>query len=105
MSRPARIEIADFGPCGDTLLLAEYDAEVDTIRVNGRALERVRAERGALEAELFMASAVAHEAFHRAQPNASEAAVHAHVRAATGSDPRRFETFVRVRCDRRDVEP
>jgi hypothetical protein len=95
LSRRPHIEIVDFGACGGVLLLAEYDAECDTIRVNARAVERVRAAAGAAQAAFFIESAIAHERFHRTHPDASEAAVHEYVRAVVGGDPLRFEAYVR----------
>ena len=95
MKRPLQIELVDFGDSGGMLLLAEYDAEGDTIRVNARAVERVHSSAGAVQAALFIESAIAHERFHRAHPQASEAAAHEHVRALFGGEPRRFEAWVR----------
>jgi hypothetical protein len=95
MDRSPQIEIVDLGDSGRVLILAEYDAECDTIRVNARAVERVRLAAGAAQADAFVTCAIAHESFHRAHPDASEAAVHEHVRAVIGGEPRRFEAFVR----------
>ena len=93
--RPPQIELVDFGDSGGVLLLAEYDAECDTIRVNARAVERVRASAGAAQAALFIECAIAHERFHRAYPDASEVAAHEHVRRTIGGEPLRFEAWVR----------
>jgi hypothetical protein len=97
-SRPSdtpHIEFVDFGDSGGVLLLAEYDAECDTIRVNARAVERVRSVAGAAEAAAFVACALAHERFHRASPAASEAAANEQVRITLGGEPLRFETYLR----------
>ena len=93
-SREPSVTIVDFGSSA-AWLLAEYDAECDTIRVNARAVERIRSSAGAAEAAAFVACAIAHERFHRAHPQASEAAAHDYVRAVTDGDPLRFEAYVR----------
>ena len=77
------------------MLLAEYDVETDTIRINARAVEVVRASAGSAEAEAFVGCAIAHERFHRAYPEATETVAHAHVRRTTGCDPLRFEAYIR----------
>jgi hypothetical protein len=89
-----RIELADLGEWGAATLVAEYDPEDDAIRVNARAVARVRAALGDAEAERFVACAVAHERAHRADPRASEAEAHAFARAACGVDPRRYEALL-----------
>lgn len=93
-SRP-QVELVDFGDAGVSLL-AEYDSENDTIRINARAVARVRSSAGSAQAEAFVACAVAHERFHRDDPQASEAAAHEHVRRTIGGEPLRFEAYVRV---------
>jgi len=89
------IEICDLGTWGATTLAAEYDGECDAIRVNARAVERVRAALGGAAAAAFVDCAVAHERFHRTHPRASEADAHAFARAHTGTDPRAFEAVLR----------
>ena len=93
MSEP-RIEIADLGTWGGVKLLAEYDAEDDTIRVDARAVERVRAILGDAEAERFIACAVAHERYHRAYPQATEEDAHRFAAATCDLEPRRFEALL-----------
>ena len=73
-----RVDVVDFGDAADAAgLVAEFDAEANAVRVNARAVARVRALLGAREAERFVVCAVAHERHHRADPQASEAAAHA----------------------------
>ena len=103
MTREPRVEIVDLGRWSGAALLAEYDAACDTIRINARALARVRTAGGAHAAERFIAAALAHERFHRAHPGADEAAVHAHVRELTGDDPVRYEKLVRCVQPAEDV--
>jgi hypothetical protein len=86
--------LADFG-AGAVRLLAEYDPEGDVVRVNARAVERVRAAKGEAEAARFVCCALAHEAFHRANRSASEAEAHAFARRCCGADPRAFEALLR----------
>ena len=71
------VQIADLGDWGAVTLAAEYDAEKDVIRVNARAVARVRSTLGEAAADRFVACAVAHERFHRAHPDATEAQAHA----------------------------
>lgn len=94
MSEP-RVEIADLGRWGAAALLAEYDAQDDAIRVNARGVARVRAVFGEVGARYFVAYAIAHERFHRARPEASEADAHAYARAVCGVNGRRFEQAIR----------
>jgi hypothetical protein len=89
------IEVCDLGDWGAVSLLAEYDPVGDAIRVNVRAVKRVRAALGDAAAEQFIACAVAHERFHRAHPGASECAAHEYARATSGADPRAFEAVLR----------
>ena len=89
--------VCDLGAWGAAALLAEYDAHDDAVRVNVRAVERVRAALGEAAAASFIACAVAHERFHREHPGAGEAAAHAAAYAACGEDPRSFEAAVRLR--------
>jgi hypothetical protein len=89
------VEICDLGTWGATTLAAEYDAECDAIRVNARAVERVRVALGDAAAAAFIDCAVAHERFHQSHPNASEAEAHAFARARAGTDPHAFEAVLR----------
>jgi hypothetical protein len=91
------VEIVSLGTWATAALLAEYDCERDTIRVDANAVEAVRSALGDEEAARFVAFAVAHERFHRMHPRATEDAAHAHARAATGADARRYEAIVRAR--------
>ena len=94
MNEP-RIEVADLGTWGDAALLAEYDAQDHAIRVNARAVERVRTLLGDAEAERFIACAIAHERYHRAHPYASEDDARRHAATVCGIEPGRFETLLR----------
>jgi hypothetical protein len=85
------IEIADLGAWGSATLVSEYDAEEDAIRVNARAVARVRRALGDAAAASFVALAIAHERFHRAHPGASERDATVHAERATNVDARRFE--------------
>ncbi|MBD5655932.1 MAG: hypothetical protein IAI50_12240, partial [Candidatus Eremiobacteraeota bacterium] len=76
-------------------LLAEFDVEVDAIRVSARAVRRIRAMLGEEEARRFVTCAIAHERRHRSHPHATENEAHAAARDATGVDPRRYETVLR----------
>jgi len=78
------------------LLAAEYDAEHDRVRVNSVAVARVRVSLGKAAADAFVRCAIEHERFHREHPRASETEAHAHVRAACGDDPQRFEAVLRA---------
>jgi hypothetical protein len=86
--------LADLGR-GAGRLLAEYDAENDTIRVNASAVERVRAALGDEEARTFVRCALAHEAYHREYPGGSEDQARAFVRRSCGIDPSRYEALLR----------
>jgi hypothetical protein len=88
------LSIVDFGE-GAARLLAEYDPECDAIRINARAVERVRAALGEAEAARFVRCALAHEACHRADPKASEGDAHAFARRCCGADPRAYEALLR----------
>jgi len=89
------IEMADLGNWVPAALAAEYDAERDAIRVNVRAVARVRAARGEAAARAFVGYAIAHEQFHRSHPHASEAQAHEHARARTGWSRDAFEAVLR----------
>jgi aldehyde:ferredoxin oxidoreductase len=89
------VEICNLGACDPPVLIAEYDAERDAIRVNARAVDRVRRTLGEAAATQFVACAVAHERFHREHPRAGEAAAHAYARSASGADPHAFEEVLR----------
>jgi hypothetical protein len=92
-----RVEIVALGEAAWTAgVLAEYDAETDTIRVDARAVACVRARLGVDEAERFVAAAVAHERHHRAFPHDGEECAHAAAQRASGSDPRHFEAALRA---------
>jgi hypothetical protein len=90
-----KLEIVSLGTWGAARLLAEYDPEDDAIRVDAEAVERVRSALGVAEAARFVRCAVAHECWHRAHPDATEAQAHAFARAVSGADPRDYETIVR----------
>jgi hypothetical protein len=85
------VEIADLGSWGAATLVSEYDPEGDVIRIDARAIARVRRALGDAEAEAFVALAIAHERFHRAHPQASEREAVAYAERATDVDARRFE--------------
>jgi hypothetical protein len=89
------VQIADLGDWGAVTLAAEYDAEKDVIRVNARAVARVRSTLGEAAADRFVACAVAHERFHRAHPDATEAQAHAFALTESGVDPGAFEAVLR----------
>jgi hypothetical protein len=89
------VEVCDFG-AGCARLLAEYDAERDAVRVNRGAVEHVRRLRGEAEAARFVRCALAHELFHRAHPQASEADARAHACGASGGDPAFYEALLRA---------
>lgn len=88
------VAIVDFGE-GAARLLAEYDPECDAIRVNARVVARIRAALGEAEAARFVWCALAHEVYHRAEPDASEDGAHAFVRRCCGADPRAYEAVLR----------
>jgi hypothetical protein len=88
------VAIVDFGE-GAARLLAEYDVQGDAIRVNARAVARVRAVLGAQEAERFVRYAVAHESCHRANRRASEEEAHAFARQTCGVDAAAYERALR----------
>jgi hypothetical protein len=85
------IEFADLGSWGAATLVSEYDPEGDAIRIDARAVARVRRALGDAAAESFVALAIAHERFHRAHPHASERDAAAHAERATSVDARLFE--------------
>ncbi len=89
------VAIVDLGAWGAASLLAEYDPEDDAIRVNARAVAAIRAALGPAEAGRFVACAVAHERFHRAHPEASEAEAREAARLATGGDARVYAQVLR----------
>jgi hypothetical protein len=89
------IEVCDLGDWGAASLLAEYDRACDAIRINARAVARVRATLGDAMAARFVECAVAHERFHRDNPEAGEREAHAHAHARCGIDPRAFESVLR----------
>jgi hypothetical protein len=89
------VEVCNLGSSDPPVLVAEYDAERDAIRVNARAVDRVRRKLGEAAATQFVACAVAHERFHRAHPRATEADAHAYARSAAGADPHAFEEVLR----------
>jgi len=90
------VELADLGDWGTATLVAEYDPAADVIRVDARAVNVVRRELGEAEARRFVRVAVAHEAYHRADPHATEAQAHAAAQAAGGGDPRAYEAVLRA---------
>ena len=88
------IEIVDLGDWGAATLVSEYDPQDDTIRINARAVARVRSDLGDAGARRFTTVAIAHECHHRAFPHASEAQAHAAAREVTGIDPALFEALL-----------
>jgi hypothetical protein len=90
------VVFADLGRWGGSRLLAEYDPEADAIRIDARAVERVRRGLGEDAARRFIAYALEHERFHRAHPRAREAEAHAAAERATGSARGDFETALRA---------
>ena len=86
------VRYEDFGAAP---LIAEYDAERRTIRVNARLVERMRARGGDSAARALIVCAVAHEMHHARHPEATEEEVHTHVRTVTGYDPRVLEAMLR----------
>jgi len=95
MRRDLRVSIESLGTWGSARLVAEYDPESETIRVDARAVENVRRSAGDAEARRFIACAVAHELAHRAIAGRSEDEAHAVAARACGTDPRSFEALVR----------
>ncbi len=91
-----RFELANLGAWGAARLLAEFDPESSTIRVDAAAFVRVRARLGRAAAEAFVAYAFAHERFHVRHPAGSEADAHAFARAQSGVDPSCFEAALRA---------
>jgi hypothetical protein len=86
----------DLGRWGGARLIAEYDPEADAIRIDRRAFERVRSSLGEDAARRFVAYALEHERFHRANPRASEAQAHAAAERAGGSARAVFEAALRT---------
>jgi hypothetical protein len=80
---------------GEAPLIAEYDAQRQTIRVNKRMVERMRARYGEAAASDLVRCAVAHERYHAEHPGCSEAEAHAFAYAQTQCDPRLIEAAVR----------
>jgi hypothetical protein len=85
------IVVEDFGWAP---LIAEYDAQEDSIRVNARIVDRMRALCGEAAALALIACAVAHETYHARHPNSTEAQAHAYAHAVTGHDPHRIEAML-----------
>lgn len=81
---------------GESPLIAEFDAEQGTIRVNAGVIERVRARFGEAAAQALVTCAIAHERYHAAHPGCSEAAAHTFARAQTQFDPRALEEMARA---------
>ncbi len=86
----------DLGRWGQARLLAEYDPEADAIRIDLRAVERVRESLGEHAARSFVAYALEHERFHRANPRAGEAEAHAAAETATGVARSAFDAVLRA---------
>ncbi|HTV73538.1 MAG TPA: hypothetical protein VME66_07540 [Candidatus Acidoferrales bacterium] len=82
-------------PMGAAPLIAEYDAQQQTIRVNARIVERVRVRYGESAAQDLVRCAIAHESYHTQHPDASEAAAHAFARAQARCEPRILEELAR----------
>jgi hypothetical protein len=81
---------------GESPLIAEFDAEEQTIRVNARVVERIRARFGETAARALVACAIAHERYHAEHPGCSEQAAHAFAFAQTHCDPHLFERMIRT---------
>ena len=100
-----RVEIADIGHWSPVLLIAEYDAHRRVIRINARAVERLRKRRGEDAARALCAAAIAHELAHLEvqqhhprtprERSAIESAVNAHATATYGLDGTWFEQLLR----------
>ena len=90
------VEIAPLGGWGGAAPLAEYDAEADTVRIDARALQRIRDRLGERGAHAFVTYAVAHETFHRLRPNAGEADAHRYARAVSKASREAFEMALRA---------
>ncbi len=88
------IEFADLGEWAGATLVAEYDPEDDAIRIDRRAVARIRTLLGEAECERFIACAIAHERYHREHPAASEAETLAWAARASGSDSARYATVL-----------
>ena len=80
---------------GEAPLIAEYDAERQTVRVNARMVERMRAHHGEAAASDLIRTAVAHERFHAEHPGCTEAEAHAFAFAQTQCDPHALELMLR----------
>jgi hypothetical protein len=80
---------------GEAPLIAEYDAERQTIRVNARMVERMRVRHGEAAARDLIGTAVAHERFHSEHPGCTEEAAHIFASAQTQCDPRALEVMLR----------
>lgn len=91
LDQDVRIVIESFGAA---TLIAEYDAERKTIRLNARILASMRARFGEAAAQELLLCALAHEYRHALYSNASEEEAHAYARLVTGCDPRRLERMV-----------
>ena len=96
--------VAEPLPLGASLaVLSEYDPAGRTIRVNSRALERVRRAFGEGDAAGFIAAAVAHELYHHyvargrlspaAEQRSTEARAERFARERYGAQPARFEAL------------
>jgi hypothetical protein len=94
------VAIADLGAWGAAWLAAEYDPEADAIRIDARAVALIATALGRAEAERFVACATAHERFHRAYPEATEAEARAHAAASSGADAERYERILRAAARR-----
>jgi len=80
------VVLADLGEWAGATLIAEYDPEDDAIRIDRRAVARIRARLGEAECARFIACAIAHERYHREHPAASEAETLASTDRASGTD-------------------
>ena len=91
-----RFELADLGTWGGARLLAEFDPETSTFRIDASACARVRERLGQHAADGFVAYAFAHERFHVAHPGCSEDEAHAFARETTGVERASFESALRA---------
>jgi len=90
------VSVEDLGDWGGATLWSEYDAQERAIRINARAIERLREERGSLDSCTVAAvidRAIAHEIYHHREAigeiaripagSVREAAAHAYAAALT----------------------
>ncbi len=90
-----KFELTNLGSWSGARLLAEFDPESSSIRVDAAAYDLVRVRLGFAAAEAFVTYAVAHERFHALHPGASEAEAHAFARERSGVERSLFEDVLR----------